>query len=452
MNQKYVIVHPPAKKIIDTSPTLPKLDPAEVAKALGAKPGGAKIEGAPGPITLFAVRQELFRRLQSTGGRPGLPDADKVGKVPLSEKQWKRMEELAAAISEEGFAPSAGQVANVLLTWVLNQLGPDAIKKLAEDIKATIVQNTPLHTPTIAATDIDKPNVGVSTGENPHSSRLDWPMAANKRTKILIWGKTRPELSRTYLETVCTGGVLPDTKQLIRLYPIPLRFLNDEQVFAKYQWIEATIRKAKNDPRPESYNIDCDDIVALDKIDSEKGTWGSRAEWILQPQNTFRSVFALQEAQQALGTSLGLVKPTEILDFHAESFPKADKDDFWTKYKSMQAIQEIPFEPELDNPKKPLSPPDYRFKVRFRCEGEGLEVIHDFCILDWELDALYANLRKHGDAPTVAKGKVIDKLKAMLDLTKNDVYFYLGNTRAHPQSFSVVGLWYPKKAKQASLF
>jgi hypothetical protein len=113
------------------------LDPAEVAKALGAKPTGVRTESALGPFTLFALRQELFRRLQSTGGRPGLPDADKVGKVPLSEKQWARLEELAAAIAEEGFSPSAGQVAHVLLTWALDALGRDAIKKLAADLKAS---------------------------------------------------------------------------------------------------------------------------------------------------------------------------------------------------------------------------------------------------------------------------------------------------------------------------
>ena len=137
MTPKYVIVHPPVQKIIDTSPTRPKLDPAEVAKALGAKPTGVKIEGAPGPVSLFALRQELFRRLTSTGGRPALPDADKVGKVPLSEKQWARLEDLAAAIAGPGFSPSAGQVANVLLTWALDQLGPDAIKKLAADLTAS---------------------------------------------------------------------------------------------------------------------------------------------------------------------------------------------------------------------------------------------------------------------------------------------------------------------------
>lgn len=124
-------------KLVIKSSTLPKLDPAEVAKALGAKPTSSKVENAQGPITLFALRQELFRRLTSSGGRPALPDADKVGKVPLNEKQWARLEELAAAISEDGFSPSAGQVANVLLGWALEQLGPDAIKKLAADMKAS---------------------------------------------------------------------------------------------------------------------------------------------------------------------------------------------------------------------------------------------------------------------------------------------------------------------------
>src|SRR5580700_1797675 len=87
--------------------TMPKLDPVEVAKALGAKPLPVKVPEGGGPLSLFAVRQELFRRLQSSGGRPGLPDADKVAKVPVSETQWKRLEELATAMAAPGFSPSA---------------------------------------------------------------------------------------------------------------------------------------------------------------------------------------------------------------------------------------------------------------------------------------------------------------------------------------------------------
>jgi hypothetical protein len=127
-------VKPSTRQKIKLKPsTLPRLEPAEVAIALGAKPIPVKVAEGLGPVNLFAVRQELFHRLQSNGGRPGLPDADKVAKVPVSEVQWKRLEELAAAIAAPGFSPSAGQVANVLLTWALDKLGPNAIKELTSN-------------------------------------------------------------------------------------------------------------------------------------------------------------------------------------------------------------------------------------------------------------------------------------------------------------------------------
>jgi hypothetical protein len=56
--------------------------------------------------------------------------------LPLNPALTRQFEERAGAISEDGFSPSAGQVANVLLGWALEQLGPDAIKKLAADMKA----------------------------------------------------------------------------------------------------------------------------------------------------------------------------------------------------------------------------------------------------------------------------------------------------------------------------
>ena len=51
-----------------------------------------------------------------------------------------------------------------------------------------------------------------------------------QRRRILIWGKTCPELSKKYREIVCTGGVFEDTKKLVRLYPIPLRYIDDEKI------------------------------------------------------------------------------------------------------------------------------------------------------------------------------------------------------------------------------
>jgi hypothetical protein len=120
---RIVDTSPTLPRLVDTSATLPRLEPSEVAAALGAEPCAEGLEGALGPITLFALRQELFQRLQSSGGRPGLSGTTRRAKIPLSDQQWLQLEELAAAVSSPGFAPSAGQVASVLLTLSLEAVG-----------------------------------------------------------------------------------------------------------------------------------------------------------------------------------------------------------------------------------------------------------------------------------------------------------------------------------------
>ena len=266
-------------------------------------------------------------------------------------------------------------------------------------------------------------------------------MSVWERRKILIWGKTRPELSKSHRETVCTGGVFGDTGRFVRLYPIPLRYLDDERYFKKYQWIEAEVRKARQDARPESYNIRCDGITVGETIPTDKGDWGRRAEWVVRPGHVFPSVTALQEAREQNGTSIGMVKPAEVLRVFTEAYPEDERRDFWAKYKAIQQVQEIPFEEE--NPVQPISPPDYRFKVRFRSGDRE----HEFTVFDWEVDALYFRLKRQGDSPDQACRKVVAKLRDDVCGPDQDMHFFLGNIASHPQVFTIVGLWYPKKRK-----
>lgn len=92
-----------------------------IAKALGAE----ILAGAPrrggSPADFAAIREEVFRRLRSTGGRPGL-EGTQPKKIPLSDEDWKRVERVADHISEPGFKPSVGQVAGVLLSIVLRDV------------------------------------------------------------------------------------------------------------------------------------------------------------------------------------------------------------------------------------------------------------------------------------------------------------------------------------------
>jgi hypothetical protein len=70
------------KRIRATEASLPRIDSQAVAAALGGEAIPEHIEGQPGPFTLSALRQELLRRLHSTGGRPGIEGTDLRAKIP----------------------------------------------------------------------------------------------------------------------------------------------------------------------------------------------------------------------------------------------------------------------------------------------------------------------------------------------------------------------------------
>jgi len=99
--------------VLDDAPK-PRLNTADIATALGA----AEVAEAPAqggsPVYWYAIRAEVANRLRSTGGRPGLPGAE-PRKVTLTQEEWEMVRDLADAIAEPGFRPSAGQVAGVLL-------------------------------------------------------------------------------------------------------------------------------------------------------------------------------------------------------------------------------------------------------------------------------------------------------------------------------------------------
>lgn len=257
-----------------------------------------------------------------------------------------------------------------------------------------------------------------------------------------MWGKTRPEMSSKYRETVCTGGIFEDTRSLVRLYPIPLRYLDSERIFSKYQWIEADVQRAAGDPRPESYRINADNIVVQGKIPPD-GNWAARAPWILTPQNQFTSVEALQAKQQRDHTSLGLVKPQQIVQIANTPVPPDEKNAFWNRYH--QTVAQLQFEFKEQEPVKPITPPDFRFQIRFTCNDSACTTVHKFSVLDWEIDALYSKMRyqkKH--PPTEAARKCIESLEDVCGRAR-DTQFFLGNISNHPQIFTIVGFWYPKK-------
>jgi hypothetical protein len=251
---------------------------------------------------------------------------------------------------------------------------------------------------------------------------------------------------------VCTGGVFEDTKRFVRLYPIPLRYLQDERVFEKYQWIEAHVRKSTRDPRPESYNIRCEGITVGETIPSGKADWSQRAQWVLRPDHIFRSVEALQAARDRDGTSIGVVKPKAVTGYRVEAYSEEERRGFWARYRSILAHQELRFRPEEEWTVRPLPAPEVRFQLLFRCDDPTCTLDHISSVCDWEVDTLYNSLRRRGNTAEQACQQVIARLRDDVCSEGRDTYFFLGNMAAYPRRFSIVGLWYPKRQQQRGLF
>ncbi|MFT3917298.1 MAG: hypothetical protein QM704_25400 [Anaeromyxobacteraceae bacterium] len=269
-----------------------------------------------------------------------------------------------------------------------------------------------------------------------------------KRTRLLIWGKTYPEFSKRYYETVCTGAIHGETGRLIRIYPITLRYLDEH--FRSYQWIEAEIERNTSDFRPESYKIKQNTITLGDFLDPQKKDgWKRRAEWILRPGNVFTSMEALREAERADRTSLGVIKPKSIKGFYARTRSPEDKEE-WEQKRQLAITQKDLF---VDTESK-VGELEFRwvdYRVEFRCDDPACSTLHDCSILDWGIYVLDRNQERKKGSYKLAEADVLAKLQEIADPQKKDIHFFLGNTKDHSNNFSVVGLFYPPIERQGQL-
>lgn len=112
---KRIIVTTRAPKRLRVVSSAKRISPARVARALGGKVVGKSHPRAVDPIGLFALREEVSRLLQSTGGRPALEGVEERQKIPLMKGDWEKLKTIAARAEAEGARPSPGQVASLLL-------------------------------------------------------------------------------------------------------------------------------------------------------------------------------------------------------------------------------------------------------------------------------------------------------------------------------------------------
>ncbi len=116
MAKKVNIIGAQPKRVRMVDQPQRRIDPAELAAALGAEPCGERLSGRFDPISLAEIGNELLKRRRSSGGRPSLADASERCKVPLSKEDVAALEEIVAAIERAtGSKPALGEIASVIL-------------------------------------------------------------------------------------------------------------------------------------------------------------------------------------------------------------------------------------------------------------------------------------------------------------------------------------------------
>jgi len=256
---------------------------------------------------------------------------------------------------------------------------------------------------------------------------------------ILILAKTYPEISTRYTETVCTAGILKATLSLVRLYPIRYRYLSGELQFKKYQWIKARISRPDSDSRPESFKL-VGEKVEMGKVIGTKNGWAEREKWVINQNTLYGSVEALRDAQKTGSTSLGIVRPKEILGFSIEPKPPDDIKEA-EKKKASVLSQDGLFEQPKDIELLP-----FKMILSFRCDNPKCGM-HNMSILDWEFGQLYRKVKKHSDWEDRIRNKVMT-----LCGPKRDPHLILGNMARWPNIFCVLGIFHPPRTRQRSLF
>lgn len=270
--------------------------------------------------------------------------------------------------------------------------------------------------------------------------------SGKQKLKVLITVKTYPIPSAKYDELVCTAGVT-ETGDFVRLYPINFRDLPSSRWYKKYQWIEVIAERYQGrDVRKESYRPDCDSIKTLGKpIPSTRDNWAKRAGYVLQKKA--RSMEALYEQQKADKTSLGIFKPKTVHDL------VISRDDHEWKPSFMAELRQARLWETRTMSKEPPRKVPFKFQYHFECDDRRCMGKHRMMIEDWEIGRRFWRMvddygMSHEEVAKEVRGHFLNYVCG----PDRDTYFYVGTILAHPKTWVVIGVFWPKiRSREAKL-
>lgn len=252
-----------------------------------------------------------------------------------------------------------------------------------------------------------------------------------EKKKILVTVKAYPEKSKRHGQVVCTIGITEEG-EWIRLYPMPFESFIGTNKIKKYDYIEVECTKADEKlSRKESYKVKRGSIKIVDRHLSE-GKVNGRVNWrernrILLPQVS-PSIEDLKRRFKEDKTSIGLIKPSNILEFY-----KKQDLQIYSDPKAFQQLLFGTYVPEVE--KIP-----HIFGYKFKCFGCAERKTHKIQCEDWELLESYRSWGPKYKDPDLLWEKLHDKFyKKMIE---SNLHFYVGMFSQFP-TWLIVGLYYP---------
>lgn len=247
-----------------------------------------------------------------------------------------------------------------------------------------------------------------------------------KKTALIVV-RTYPVPARTGVEVSCTAAIT-DKGEWLRLFPVPWRFLDEDQRFRKYQWVEFTVTKA-SDPRPESYKIKPDGIKIISELGTS-GEWQARKDVVLPLQS--HCLCCLQRQRDADGhPTLGIFRPKTI-----ERLTITPETPNWTEAQAAVLRQKHLF---VKAPKTELEKIPFSFRYEFRCDHEECKG-HKIICTDWEMGQSWRKWK--ADYGNGWEEKFRQRYEDDM-IRKYDTHFYVGTIHQHPHVWIIVGLFYP---------
>ncbi len=136
------------ERIKDQSESLDRVDPKELARALGAGQF-ASGNATSSPFSMLALRSRLISDIVSTGGRPARREAA-LRKIPVTDAEWTALDEVAGLLRQQGVKATPGQVAGLLV----NQSLAEVLRRLDSVLPASGSVGTPA--PAVSNADLEE--------------------------------------------------------------------------------------------------------------------------------------------------------------------------------------------------------------------------------------------------------------------------------------------------------